>query len=168
MAFPRGDSERDGHSRGPNRIRRGTHLAHRDVLPKGPVPATGKRLTREYLIEWRGSTRMEWEWLKVEKFNRGGVLGPWLDYEAAIMRQDPSKATQLALKTVPEHTIGTNRGLHIHPNDSTQQSKRKTALIGATSIPKTVPITMPVPSSAPTTRENRKSPTVRFKTPETV
>jgi len=58
--------------------------------------------------------------------------------------------------------------LHIHPNDVTHQSKRKTALIGANTIPKTLPITMPVPSSALTTRENRKSPTVRFKTPETV
>lgn len=141
--------------------------AHRDVLPKGPVPAIGKQLTREYLIEWRGSTRMEWEWLKVEKLNRGGVLGPWLDYEAAIMRQDPSKATQLALKTVPEHTGGTNRGLHIHPNDATHQNKQKTALIGAHAIPKKLPITMPVPSPAPTTREKRKSPTVRFTAPET-
>jgi transposase InsO family protein len=142
--------------------------AHRDVLPKGPIPASGKRLIREYLIEWKGSTRMEWEWLKVEKLNRGGVLGPWLDYEAAIMRQDPSKATQIALETVPDHTGGINRGLHIHPNDASHQSKRKTALIGANLLPETIPVTMPAPASALKTRENRKPYAVRFKNPEAI
>jgi hypothetical protein len=89
--------------------------AHRDALPRGPAPAGGKRLIREYLVERRGSTRMDWDWLKVESLNRGGILGPWLDYEATIRCQDPAKATQLALDTVPLHTGGTNRGIGIQP-----------------------------------------------------
>jgi hypothetical protein len=121
-------------------------------------------------VEWRGSTQLEWEWLKVEKLNRGGILGPWLDYEAAIMRQDPSKATQIALETVPEHTGGINRGLHIHPNDATHLSKQKRALIGTKTEPSPGTLAVKtVPSTALTTRQTpaltARTRTVRFRDP---
>ena len=66
------------------------------TLPRVVRLGTERLLVREYLVEWRGSTRMDWDWLTVESRNRGGDSGPWWDYEAAIMRQYPSRATQLA------------------------------------------------------------------------
>ena len=55
---------------------------------------------------------MEWEWLKVEKLNQGGVLGPWLNYEAAIMHQSKTHAEKPPRwhwgqsRNTPEGSIG--------------------------------------------------------------
>ena len=102
--------------------------AHRDVFPRGKAPKQGKRLYREYLVQWKGDkSRGSWTWKKVEDLNDGGVLGPWLDYEAAIMRQNPAKASQLAKETIPQHTGGAERGQDIRPDDRTRAAEAEFA-----------------------------------------
>ena len=98
---------------------------HRDVFPPGRAPAGGKRLVREYLVQWQGSARkiLDWQWRKVEDLNHGGVLGPWLDYEAAVMRQDPTKVSRLAKEELPLHAGGADRGQDIIPDDQTPVPK---------------------------------------------
>jgi hypothetical protein len=90
--------------------------SHRDVFPPGRAPRGGKQLHREYLVEWKRSTGLDWQWRKVEDLNHGGMLGPWLDYEAAFMRRDPSKASKLAKEELPRHTGGADRGQDIIPH----------------------------------------------------
>ena len=91
--------------------------SHRDVFPPGRAPRGGKQLYREYLVQWKGCTELDWQWRKVEDLNHGGVLGPWLDYEAAIMRRDPTKTSELAKAELPRHTGGIDRGQDIIPHD---------------------------------------------------
>ena len=102
--------------------------AHRVVFPPGRAPKQGKRLNREYLVEWKGdSSHGSWTWKKVADLNEGGVLGPWLDYEAAILRWDPAKASQLAKDTIPQHTGGADRGQNIRPDDRTRNAEARFA-----------------------------------------
>ena len=44
----------------------------------------------------------------------------WLDYESAILRQDPAKASQLAKDIIPQHTDAEGRGQDIRPDDRTR------------------------------------------------
>jgi hypothetical protein len=102
--------------------------AHRDVLPRGLAPKQGKSLKREYLVEWKGDrSRGSWTWSKVADLNQGGILGPWLDYEAAVLRQDPAKASKLAKDTIPQHTGGADRGPDIRPDDRTEEAAARFA-----------------------------------------
>ena len=102
--------------------------AHRDVFPRGKAPKEGKRLFREYLVQWKGDpSKGSWTWKRVEDLNDGGVLGPWLDYEAALMRHDPAKASQSARETIPQHIGGADRGQDIRPDDRTRAAEARFA-----------------------------------------
>lgn len=99
--------------------------SHRDVFPPGRAPRGGKQLHREYLVEWTGGTELDWQWRKVEDLNHGGVLGPWLDYEAAILRRDPSQVSKLAKEELPRHTNSGDRGQDIIPHEMPSRARHK-------------------------------------------
>jgi hypothetical protein len=102
------------------------------MFPRDKAPKEGKRgipQRREYLVQWKGDqSKGSWTWKRVEDLNDGGrVLGPWLDYEAAIMRHDPAKASQLAKDTIPQHIGGADRGQDIRPDDRTRAAETRFA-----------------------------------------
>lgn len=98
--------------------------SHRDVYPPGKPPQGGKRLHREYLVKWKGGTELDCQWRKVEDLNHGGVLAPWLDYEAAIMRRNPNNASALAKAELPRHSGSSERGQDIIPHETLPRKPR--------------------------------------------
>jgi hypothetical protein len=48
-------------------------------------------------------------------------------HEAAVMRHNPAKASQLARDTIPQHTGGADRGQDIRPDDRTRAAEAQFA-----------------------------------------
>jgi hypothetical protein len=118
--------------------------SHRDVFPAGRAPPGGKQMHREYLVKWKGGTELDCQWRRVEDLNHGGVLAPWLDYEAAIMRRDPSKTSTLAKEELPRHTGSADRGQDIIPHEMRPRDQRTTS-----NRPRTTSMTTPAPRLEP-------------------
>ena len=118
--------------------------SHRDVFSAGRAPRGGKQMHREYLVKWKGGTELDCQWRKVEDLNHGGVLAPWLDYEAAIMRRDPSKTSALAKEELPRHTGSADRGQDIIPHEMRPRDQRT-----ANNRPRAAATTTPTPGLEP-------------------
>jgi hypothetical protein len=108
-------------------------------------------------VKWKGGKELDCQWRKVEDLNHGGGLAPWLDYEAAIMRRDPSKASALTKEELPRHTGSADRGQDIIPHEMRPRDQRKT-----NNRPQTAATTTPTPRLEPeegTTPPQRPSDT---------
>ena len=72
-------------------------IKHRDAMPPGRAKkGQEKKIRRYYLVQWAGLPLSEAQWRTVEDLNRGAILRKWLEYERALLQQNPALASEEA------------------------------------------------------------------------
>jgi hypothetical protein len=127
-------------------------IRHRDVLPRGRAKrGEAKKRVREYLVLWRGAPVSEAQWRRVEDLNVGGVLGPWRDYEQALMRQDPALLSEDARRVLEDEGVLPPRAPD-HPPGEAEPSPAGDATPSPPQRPTTIARAAPAaPAGAPET-----------------